>query len=126
MPIEKTVPLARIGLLMVAGIFFLLFGFGSTPASGNLVATPWDKVLHLLVFATLAFGLSAAMPRTALAVVAALSLSIGLADELHQYFVPSRQPGLDDWLADAAGTFCGLLLWRWLGARQLIDGKCSP
>ncbi len=124
MPTDKAAPLSRLGLLMVLGIFFLLFGFGSTAASGNLVATPWDKIIHLLVFAALAFGLSAAMPKAALSSVAALALGIGLADELHQYFVPTRQPGLDDWLADAAGTFCGLLFWRWLGRRQLIGSTC--
>lgn len=126
MPIEKTFPLTRVGLLMVAGIFFLLFGFGSTPASGNLVATPWDKVLHLLVFAALAIGLSAAWPRAAISTIAALALGIGLADELHQYLVPTRQPSIDDWLADAAGTFCGLLLWQRLARRQLNGSACRP
>ena len=126
MPTDKALPLSRLGLFMVLGIFFLLFGFGSTPASGNLVATPWDKVIHLLVFAALAFGLSAARPKAPISAVAALALGIGLADELHQYLVPTRQPSIDDWLADAAGTFCGLLLWHWLGRRRLNGSACLP
>jgi VanZ family protein len=110
--------LSRVGLAVVLGIFFLLFGFGSTSASGNLVAEPWDKVVHLAVFATLAIGLRALLPAWSFFLIALLSLAIGGADELHQFFVPTRQPGLDDWLADAVGTLCGLLLWRWLAYRQ--------
>jgi VanZ family protein len=125
MPTDKPFPLSRVGLFVVVGILILLFGFGSTPASGNLVPTPWDKAIHVLVFAALSFCLSAALPRAALGSVAALALGIGLADELHQYLVPTRQPGFDDWLADAAGTFCGLLLWRWQG-RRFLNGCACP
>jgi VanZ family protein len=112
--------LSRVGLAIVVGIFLLLFGFGSTPASGNLVAAPWDKVVHLAVFATLTIGLRAVLPTWSIYLIAALSLVTGAADELHQYFVPTRHPGLDDWLADAVGTVCGLMLWRWLEYRQSI------
>ena len=122
MPIDAALrhPRSRLGLAVVVGIFLLLFGFGSTSASGNLVAAPWDKVVHLAVFATLAIGLRAILPAWSIFLIAALSLGIGAADELHQYFVPTRHPGLDDWLADAVGTLCGLLLWRWLVHQQII------
>jgi VanZ family protein len=105
-------------MAVVVGILFLLFGFGSTPGSGNLVTTPWDKVVHLAVFAILAIALRLTLPAWSLGWIAALSMTIGLADELHQYFVITRHPGLDDWLADAAGTVCGLTVWHWLESRQ--------
>lgn len=113
-----------LGAGIVAGIFLLLFGFGSTKASGGLVPSPWDKVVHFSVFATLAIGLRIVMPKLSFLLIAILGLSIGAADELHQFLVPTRQPDLDDWLADFAGTLAGLALWFWLG-RHLIADKQS-
>jgi VanZ family protein len=105
-------------MAVLIGIFLLLFGFGSTSASGNLVAAPWDKLVHLAVFATLAVALRVTLPARSMVWIAVLALTIGLADELHQYFVPNRHPDLDDWLADAAGICGGLVIWRWLEHRQ--------
>lgn len=111
-----------LGLLIVIAIFFLLFGFGSTPASGNLVAPPLDKVVHLGIFATLAIGLRLTMPSLSTAMIAGLALSIGLADEFHQVFVPNRQPAMDDFLADAAGVFGALLIWQKLAMKRPCQG----
>lgn len=115
-----------LGAGIVVGIFLLLFGFGSTKASGGLVPSPWDKVVHFSVFATLAIGLRMMMPKQSLLLIAVLGLFIGAADEFHQMLVPGRQPDLDDWLADLAGTLAGLALWyRFL--RNLTTGKqCQP
>ena len=107
-----------LGLFVVIAIFFLLFGFGSTPASANLVAPPLDKLVHVGVFATLAIGLRLCMPTLSVALIAGLALSIGLADEVHQYFVPNRQPALDDFLADVLGVFCALSLWHKSSLKQ--------
>lgn len=112
------------GLVVVFGIFFLLFGFGSTPESGNLVATPWDKAVHIGVFAVLVMGLRASLPNLSTPLIAGMALSIGLADELHQYLVPGRQPGIDDWLADCAGALGGLLVWPWLERRLSFVTQC--
>lgn len=107
-----------LGLLVVIAILFLLFGFGSTLASGNLVASPLDKMVHLGIFATLTVGLRLTLPSLSTALIAGLALSIGIADELHQYFVPTRQPALDDFLADAVGVFCVILIWHKLAMKQ--------
>lgn len=119
-------PLERPGLFLVIGIFVLLFGFGSTSASGGLVSSPWDKMVHLGVYAALAIGLRIVMPRLSIFLIAALALSVGLADEFHQSFVPTRQPELDDWLADLAGTVGGLLAWHWLVRQPSMADQCRP
>lgn len=111
------------GSIVVLAILALLFGFGSTPGSANLIAHPWDKLLHLAIFAVLSFGLRLALPKLPLWMLIGLALSIALADELHQFFVPQRQPGWDDGLADAIGVLCGLYVWHHL--RRIWPGQ-SP
>jgi len=111
------------GSIVIFGIFFLLFGFGSTPGSSHLVPTPCDKAIHFGVFAILAIGLRTTLPTLPVNLIALLAIGIGLVDELHQYLVPGRQPGIDDWLADCAGTLGGLLIWPWL-ERRLFSCQC--
>lgn len=101
----------RLGIVVVSGIFVLLFGFGSTPGSANLVSHPWDKLLHLCIFSTLTIGLRLALPRIPVSMIIGFALSVALADELHQAFVPLRQPSWDDGIADGLGVLCGLILW---------------
>lgn len=110
----------RLGLALVVGIFLLLFGFGSLPASGHLVDPPWDKVVHCGVFAALAVGLRSLWPRLPWLLVIVLVVGVGAADEWHQMFVPTRQPDWDDGLADLCGAVVGLLAWRWSGLRRLF------
>jgi VanZ family protein len=100
---------SRPGLYIVGGILFLLFGFGSTPASANLVAEPWDKLVHFGVFACLTVGLRLLLPRVPLTLIIGIALAIAIGDELHQFLVPQRQPGWDDGLADMVGVGGGLL-----------------
>lgn len=112
--VRRRTLLTILGTAVVMGIFFLLFGFGSTPASGNLVANPWDKGVHLAVFAILAIGLRMLMPGLPGWLLFGLAIVIALADELHQFWVPSRQPDWNDGIADLLGTVLGLTLWAHL------------
>jgi VanZ family protein len=100
----------RLSLISVIGIFLLLFGFGSTSASANLIATPWDKLVHFAVFLVLTVGLRILLPRQPITVIIGLALGVAVADEFHQFFVPDRQPGWDDGFADMAGVACGLFI----------------
>jgi VanZ family protein len=105
---------SRLGLAIVVGILLLLFGFGSTPASANLVADPWDKLVHWSVFATLTIGLRVLLPRLPAPLIFAMTLAVAVADEMHQFLVPGRQPDWDDGLADMAGMVSGLFIRPWL------------
>lgn len=116
MPTDGTrrLPPSCIGIGIVLGVFILLFGFGSTPASANLVTHPWDKLVHLGVFAVLTFGLRLSLPRIPVSMIIGIALSVALADELHQFFVPERQPGWDDGIADGIGVLLGLCFcWQY-------------
>ncbi len=42
-----------------------------------------------------------------------------VSDEVHQYFVPGRSMQLSDVILDAAGSACGVLLWRIYFKKQL-------
>ncbi len=106
--------LTVLGTAVVVGIFFLLFGFGSTPESGNLLPTPWDKGVHLAVFAILAIGLRMLMPGLPGWVLFGLAIVIALADEVHQQWVPTRQPDWNDGIADLLGAALGLAAWKYL------------
>lgn len=115
-----------LGLIIVILVFLLLFGFGSTPASAGLVAPPWDKFVHLGVFAALTVGLCALMPALPWPLIIVLTLAVAAGDELHQFLVPMRQPAWDDGVADLVGATCGLAAWRWwLLRRQARTSACA-
>ena len=74
--------LTAVGTAVVVGIFFLLFGFGSTPASGNLVPAPWDKGVHLAVFATLVGLLGGLIGIGVSALGVALMTTLGIGETI--------------------------------------------
>ncbi len=43
-----------------------------------------------------------------------IGIAYGASDELHQYFVPSRECDVFDWMADSVGVICGVLIMSWL------------
>lgn len=104
----------------VAGMVMLLVLFigGAQPQAVGLIPAPWDKLAHATFFFIFALLLSrfVALP---LALVIALSLLVGVADEIHQSFLPGRVAGWDDWLADVVGTGFGLVWCK----RQEINLK---
>lgn len=75
-----------------------VWGGGNQPQAAGAVPPPWDKLAHLVWFATLAGLLG----------VALACLSIGLWDEWRQLALPGRHLGF--LLADAVGVASGLLL----------------
>lgn len=113
MPIKAPpAAVAALGGIIVASVIFLLFGFGSLPESGNLVPSPWDKAVHLMIFAVFAFGLRLLMPESHWMLLFAVVASIAILDEVHQFLVPTRQPAWDDGMADLLGAAIGLLCWK--------------
>ena len=81
-----------------------------------------DKVLHAVEYGILALlcyrafrwaaGPAVARQAVLLAIVAASIY--GMTDEVHQAFVPFRESGWEDWLADTIGAVIGVLSWRFL------------
>lgn len=84
----------------------------------HLLVSPWDKLVHVAVFATLtcAIGIaSGRRGRAALAIGFVGAMLVGLADEGLQLLDPSRAADIDDLLANAAGGLLGVaaLAMRW-------------
>jgi len=44
----------------------------------------------------------------------------GISDEIHQYFVPLRDADLLDFLADMAGSICGVFVLEKLGMSESL------
>ena len=98
-----------------------LFIQSSFPASESLPAFPQsDKLMHTGAYALLGFLFLRAFQTTRFAwtaawlmLVSALSASTyGVSDELHQYFVPTREFSFGDMLANTLGSFIGAALGR--------------
>lgn len=75
-----------------------------------------DKSLHFIAYFGLGLLLGWALPaRFGLTQRLAIAIAIGIAyaafDEWSQRFVEGRVPGLDDFIADAAGFLAGVLLY---------------
>lgn len=85
-----------------------------------------DKVLHFLIYASLALfllrALSLSFPAIPFARASILLLAwvalFGASDEWHQAFVPNREVSLGDWLADLCGAGALLLASWWRLSRQ--------
>lgn len=74
---------------------------------------PFDKLVHFSLYAVLGYLVTRALRvsgyRTVLAAGLGLlgTLSFAALDELHQFWVPTRAPMLNDWVADAVGLTVG-------------------
>ncbi|WP_202944831.1 VanZ family protein [Nitrosospira multiformis] len=103
-------------MLLVLGILTGLFAGGAHPVAVNLVPSPWDKLVHAVIFAVLTGaigGAASGIPgwrRVGLAFLGATL--IGLFDECHQMYLPGRKPGWDDFAADVTGSLIGIALLR--------------
>ena len=86
-------------VLLIAG----LFAVGRTQYAVGFVPSPWDKPLHVAVFALLTFLLYHAFGARAAGLAALVALGIAAADEGHQFFLPGRSSDLADIIADTVG-----------------------
>lgn len=99
--------------------------FASSSLPGPSLPSPavphLDKLAHAGAYAVLGWLVARAMgARSVKAVAAATAIAAlyGASDELHQAFVPGRDPSVADALADLGGALCGALLWRGLILRR--------
>ena len=103
---------------MAAAIAFLIAGaglfiLGAQPVAAGLFSPPWDKLAHIGTFALIgcAAGVASGSQgwlRAACCVAGALAL--GVADELHQVYLPGRSASWADLLADTVGAMAGAAL----------------
>lgn len=104
MVLTDSVLIRRVSLLCLVLLVAAIFIGGEQPGAGALFPAPWDKVVHVLAYGTIAVLAGMAFPGRALPIVVLIAVSIGAADEIHQIFLPGRQAGVDDWLADLVGS----------------------
>lgn len=106
--------LIDVGLALgYAGLIFFLSSQSTLPVPKGILG--FDKVIHCVEYAVLAFLIARALARGAgpnrgaiAAIVAALlSTTYGASDEFHQSFVPGRSSDGYDLVADAVGSLLG-------------------
>jgi VanZ family protein len=102
-----------------------LFWHGAQPYAVGVVAPPWDKVAHLILYG--GFGgaawvmLGGGRP-TADVLAPMAAVIIGVADEFAQSFNPGRVVGLGDIAADAIGALLVVTTLVWLRERMRVGG----
>jgi VanZ family protein len=103
MPISPVVA-RQLSLASMVVLVAMIFIGGEQPGAGALFAPPWDKVVHVLVYGSIAVLAGLAFPRLSRVGVLLVVAAIGGCDELHQAFLPGREAGLPDLLADIIGA----------------------
>ena len=104
---------------VILGMALIFRSSATTGSELGFLIPPWDKVFHALVYMCLgaAFALCFKLsvwkekPYRTYIISFLLSVLYGASDEFHQTFVPGRDGGVPDLLADASGAFVGVLLY---------------
>jgi VanZ family protein len=115
--------LLRLPAPLIAALIWFLSSQPVLPQPPGILG--FDKFQHVLAYAVLAFAacfwVSPAFrkrrPVIALLLAALAGSLYGVIDEVHQYFVPSRECSVRDWLADTLGAVVGAAAMR-LGRRR--------
>jgi len=110
-------------VLLYAGFIFVQSS-QSRPAGPSLwlLRLLGDKPLHaieygilgLLCYRAFRHAAGARAARSALLLAILASTGYGVTDEIHQAFVPLREPDAWDVLADLLGSALGASAWRWI------------
>ena len=118
----------RLPAVVVAGGIWVLSSQSTLPKPKGILG--FDKLQHALVWFVLALTFGLWFPRASwhkrgrvvAAVTAAAASLYGVIDEVHQYFVPSRDCNVWDWIADTLGALLGgvamLLAFRVIRGRR--------
>ena len=105
--------------LLAALVLLAVYVWGnSLPEAAGLIPPPWDKLAHLAWYAVLAGLLLLGLGRRAWPWVLVGTLLLAGWDEWHQFALPGRSPGVDDWVADALGALAGIAISHAIGRRM--------
>jgi VanZ family protein len=105
--------------LLAAGYIFAIFFLADSQAVSqigefnpySLLHIPLYGVLALLILLSLCPGKKGYSPKR-LVVGGVFTVSVGIADEFHQTFLPGRDGSLGDVLLDTLGVILALLVFR--------------
>jgi VanZ family protein len=127
----KRTPIARIRWVFVLawmGLIFYLSSRSDLPTPNGLSAEVEAILGHLTVYAVLAVLIAYALADSGISTVRRLisafvfAVLYGVSDELHQSFVPGRDPDIFDLMVDGIGAFIGLIAWillqNWRNPKQ--------
>ena len=130
---EKPKQTARIiagilAVLVAAAIFVMssipASGYPSHPDSLNVVA---HFGAYFVLASLLAIALNA--PKRKLWIAALMAIIIaslyGASDEIHQYFVPTRNCDPIDWVVDTLGAFFGAAITVWMISARTVKRSRS-
>lgn len=97
-------------MLLTLAIPLALWIAGAQPFAVGLVASPWDKLAHMLVYAVLSCAIGFASGHrgvSAMWIGFVGAVLVGVADETSQMRLPGRSSDIDDLVADAVGAALG-------------------
>lgn len=107
-----------IGLVILVALLTALFVGGAQPQAVGLFIPPLDKIVHLIYYAIITLCLGSLIGLNLFFSVF-IALCIGLADEIHQLYLPGRSADVLDLLADAIGISLSSLI------NYLIRNSCA-
>ena len=108
-PSSKMRLLAALCLALLLGN---LFYHGQQTYAVNLIRPPIDKLVHLVLFGSIATLLWIVAGARRVLIVLGIAVLLGILDESIQWFSPGRSAEWLDLLADAIGACLGVLLCR--------------
>ena len=98
---------------------------GQQPYAVDLIRPPIDKLVHLVLFASIGSLLWIAAGARRVFFVLGIAVLLGALDESVQWFSPGRSAEWLDLLADSIGASSGVLVCRQL-ARRGVRPKLAP
>ena len=106
----------------------IVFVASSRPRVASPDVSNFDKAAHFGVFGLLGTLVCRLRPGWSGAVIGLVAASgFGATDEWHQGFVPGREPGVDDWIADTLGAALAVSLYAgWSWYRRLLETPIWP
>lgn len=115
----KPVVYSRLCLVWV-GLISLASSIPNVQVKNVIPVSQSDKLVHILIFAVLAYLLSGALrdrlaslrPYMQVATVVLMCAFVGFLDEAHQLLVVGRTFSLWDWLADIIGCVLGAMCYK--------------